>query len=165
MTTLSLNRVLHLMVPWRQSPFLASPGLFAPNSSGSPALGVQMQGWISKRRSVSHSKYAATAGSAQRSPSRCRGLRNQSGSSVACQLCEVPGARCYMNTRYSSPVTCGGGWCVDTSLFGCTVPGVCTKAQDNQRLSISGCVNSSGRQSYVYCKTPSMEAVIISISY
>ena len=62
MTTLLLNRVLHLMVPWRQSPFLASPGLFAPNSSGSLTLGVQMQGWISKRRCVSPRKVRSDGG-------------------------------------------------------------------------------------------------------
>lgn len=71
MTTLLLNRVLHLMVPWRQSPFLmASPSLFALNSSGSPTLGVQTWGWISKR------EVCSDRGIRQRSPGRCRGLRN-----------------------------------------------------------------------------------------
>lgn len=71
MTTLLLNRVLHLMVPWRQSPFLmVSPRLFALNSSGSPALGVQTWGWISKH------EVRSDCGIRQRSPGHYRGLRN-----------------------------------------------------------------------------------------
>lgn len=124
MTTLLLNRVLHLMVPWRQSPFLmASPSPFALNSSGSPALGVQTWGWISKREA------RGNRGIRQRSPSHCRSLRNVIREQRCVSAREVPGARCYLNTACSTPLTCGGGCCFDTSPFCCPVPGVCTKAQ------------------------------------
>lgn len=128
MTTLSLNLILGSVLLWRQSPFcrpaqaflsfiyLAALLLTSKLGAGFPSTVLfphwSMQWWLDL-----HSGHPVPSGSREMS----------SGSNVVCRHCEAPGARCSINTRNLNILTCGGGWCFDTSSSHCTLTGLFQK--------------------------------------
>lgn len=151
------------MVPWRQS-------LFQPAQTSLPLIHQAALHLEFKRQAgfphavlFPRGKDTATAEFAQRSPGRCRGLRNVIWEQCMSALWVPWGQVLHEYKVFESRDL--WGWMV---LWYIPVWLPCTRClhkSTRQSAAISGCVNSSERQSYLYCKTPSMEAVILSISY
>lgn len=126
---------------------MAGPSLLAFNSSCSIALQVQTWGWIPKYHSVSTLEACSYGWICTAVTQWLQGLAKCNQGVMLCvstQNSEVPGARCYINTRHQNTLTCRGGWYFDTSPLYCIVTGLCTTAQDNQQLSLSCYINSVG---------------------